>query len=106
MCCPPPLEQTVAKRLRAGADGSGSNPRASKRGRDSSGNSSGGSRDADTELEAPPSSSGGARDGGAGGCSDRPKPAAIYGVFHPDRYLSGEDCIDYQVGIVMRGTRG
>ncbi|EFJ46237.1 RegA-like protein RlsG [Volvox carteri f. nagariensis] len=38
----------------------------------------------------------------AAGGPGTPTQGTIYGIFHPDRYLSGEDCIDYQGNFITR----
>nr|ARO50071.1 RlsG [Yamagishiella unicocca] len=92
MCSPPPAEQVAAKHLR-GLERMRQLPKAGKcAGGSDSGNPSAVSQDGERDEEEPKSDL-------AAGAEKLP---TVYGIFHPDRYLNGEDCIDYQGNFITR----
>ncbi|GLI70537.1 hypothetical protein VaNZ11_015453 [Volvox africanus] len=94
MCSPPPPEQLAAKRLRE-LDRSRQGAKSAKRSKGlSEGRSSTGSLEGGSDAGEPTE--------GVNGNTEAPRQTTIYGVFHPDRYLNGEDCIDYQGNFITR----
>ncbi|GIL89516.1 hypothetical protein Vretimale_1920 [Volvox reticuliferus] len=95
MCSPPPPEQLAAKRLRE-LDRSRQGAKSAKRSKGlSEGRSSTGSPEGGSDVGEPTERE-------MGNDPDASRQATIYGVFHPDRYLNGEDCIDYQGNFITR----